>query len=231
MHGDYIGEPHGDVGQVVGQDSLCFAAECLSFCLVHFHTNLIGERVDARIAVVSAIRAVWREALGRENELEDVRIVVGADPAEKGELKISADGIGEESGQLERTEFEIDAGFAPLFLKGGADKAGLFFCGDLEREMKADSVCCARVSGSVEDFFGAGSVSGIFRNVWFVRPMIWREDAAGNAGLAVKQKSYEGFAVSGESEGFADFAFGEEGILKIDAEIGEVGSRALAERE
>ncbi len=63
MHGNDVGEPHGDVGQIVSQDFLYFAAERFPFVAVHFHTNLIGERVDTRIAVVSAICAVRREAL------------------------------------------------------------------------------------------------------------------------------------------------------------------------
>ncbi len=98
MDGDYIGEPHRDVGQVVRQDFLYFAAESLSFFLIHFNANLIGERIDARAAVVSAIGAVGREAFGGKNKFENVGIVVGADPTQESELEISVDGVGEKCG-------------------------------------------------------------------------------------------------------------------------------------
>jgi hypothetical protein len=79
VDGNYIGKPHGDVGQVVGQDFLDFAAECFAFFLIHFHTNLIGQRVDTRIAVVPAVGAVGRETLRRKDKFEDIGIVVGSD--------------------------------------------------------------------------------------------------------------------------------------------------------
>jgi len=129
VDGNHIGEPHRDVGQIVGQDFLYFAAECFAFFLIHFHTNLVGERVDARVAVVSAIGAIGRESFGGKNKFEDVGIVVGANPTQESQLEISVDGVGEESCEFEWAEFEVDTGFAPLFLQRGADQTGLFFGG------------------------------------------------------------------------------------------------------
>ena len=78
MDRDHIGEPHGNVGKVVGQDFLYFTAENFSFVLIHFHPNLIAERIDTRIAVVSAIGAVGREAFGGKNKFENIGVVVRA---------------------------------------------------------------------------------------------------------------------------------------------------------
>ena len=82
MDGNGVGEPERQVREIVGQDFLRFAAKRFPFFLIHFGANLVGERVDAWVAVVSAVGAVGREALRGVDELEDVRIVVGAYPAE-----------------------------------------------------------------------------------------------------------------------------------------------------
>src|SRR5207302_5951789 len=82
-----------------------------------------GERVDVRVAVVSAIGAVGREAFRREGEFEEIGIGVGSDPALISELKVSAADIGKKSGEFERADFEFDAGAAPLFLECGAEDA------------------------------------------------------------------------------------------------------------
>ena len=37
-----VGEPEGQVGEIIGQNFLDFAAELFSFFLIHFHANLIG---------------------------------------------------------------------------------------------------------------------------------------------------------------------------------------------
>ena len=96
---------------------MSFAAEGFSFFLIHFHSNLIGERVETRVAVVSAVGAVGRESLGGKSKFEKIGIGVGADPALVGDLKISSGNIGEERREFERAKFEFDAGAAPLFLK------------------------------------------------------------------------------------------------------------------
>jgi hypothetical protein len=78
---------------------------------------------------VSAIGAVGREALRRESIFEKIRIGVGADPALIGDLKISFGDVGEQRGEFERPEFQLDPGAASLFLKRCADKARLLFGG------------------------------------------------------------------------------------------------------
>jgi hypothetical protein len=90
---------------------------------------LICEYVHLRIAVVAAVCAIGRKAPRREDQLEDRGIVVGADPAKIRELKIAASGVGEKRGELERTEFESDADFAPLLLENRSDETRLLFGG------------------------------------------------------------------------------------------------------
>src|SRR6202171_5680250 len=121
MDGDYVGGPERGVREIVGQDFLALAAENLPFFTIHFDTDLVGERVDARVAVVSAVGAIGREALAGEGELEEIRVAGGADPAEKIDLEIAFQGVGEERGLFEGAEFEIDSDAAPLVLEGGAD--------------------------------------------------------------------------------------------------------------
>ncbi len=73
--------------------------------------------------------------------------------------------------------------------------------------MKADSVCGARVSGGVKKFFCARGVGGILRDIWFVAPVIGWKDAVGYSGLVVEKEFYQCFAIGGEGQSFADFAF------------------------
>ena len=80
---------------------------------------------------MSAIGAVGREAFAGKGELEEIRVVIRADPAEEIELEVAFDGIGEKCGEFEGAEFEIDAYAAPLFLKSSAENAELFVGGGL----------------------------------------------------------------------------------------------------
>src|SRR5258707_14492896 len=113
------------MGKICRQDFLGFAAEGSSFFRIHFHSNLIGERVETRIAVVSAVGAVGWEALGGKSKLKKIGIGVGADPALVGDLKIPSGNVGEERREFERAKFELDANAAPLFLKSRSHKARL----------------------------------------------------------------------------------------------------------
>jgi len=61
MDGNHIGKPQRQIRQVIGKDFLYFTAKKLPLIAVHFHTNLIGESVEAWVAVVSAICAIgWK---------------------------------------------------------------------------------------------------------------------------------------------------------------------------
>jgi hypothetical protein len=71
VDGNDVGEPKRDIGKVFRENFLDFTAEGLALFLIHFHVNLIGERVNTRVAVVSAIGAVGREAFRGVNEFED----------------------------------------------------------------------------------------------------------------------------------------------------------------
>ena len=65
MHGNHVVESQGEVGKIFRENLLYFAAQRFSFFLIYFHANLIGERVHARVAVVSAVGSIRRESLGK----------------------------------------------------------------------------------------------------------------------------------------------------------------------
>jgi len=58
-----VAKPKRQIRKILGQDFLGFAAEGFSFFLIHFHSNLVGKRVETRITVVSAVGAVGWESL------------------------------------------------------------------------------------------------------------------------------------------------------------------------
>src|SRR5260370_40766203 len=124
MHRDYVGKPKRQVGEIVSQDFLDFAAEGLPFFAIHFGADLVGQRVDARVAIVSTVRAVGREALAGEGKLKEIRIVIGANPAEIDDLEVALGYVGEESGNFQGAKFEFNADAMPWVLEGGADEAG-----------------------------------------------------------------------------------------------------------
>src|SRR5580704_10055092 len=97
--------------------------------------------------------------------------------------------------------------------------------------MEPRAVLLARQTGLVQDFLHAGWIDRVLRDVRFGSPMIGRKDATGDAGFAVKQKANQYFAVGGEGEGLADFAFGENGIFEIEAEITKICARTLRNGE
>jgi hypothetical protein len=96
VDGDYVSEPHGDVGQLFGDDFLHFAAEGFALFLVGFDVELVGQHVDARVAV--AVGAVGRKPFRRKNKFENVGIVVGCYRAGVGDLEIAACGVLEKRG-------------------------------------------------------------------------------------------------------------------------------------
>jgi hypothetical protein len=77
-----IGEPERQIRQVVSQDFLDFAAQDFALGRIHFDSNLIRQDINARIAIMSAVRPVRRKSLGAEDKLENVGIVVRADPTQ-----------------------------------------------------------------------------------------------------------------------------------------------------
>src|SRR6266576_3853443 len=94
--------------------------------------------------------------------------------------------------------------------------------------MKADSVCAATIACRVENLFSAGNVGRILRDVRLVRPMIWRQDAARDTRLSMKQITDERIAVGGKCEGLPDFAVSEKRVFQVDAEVREIRSWALS---
>ncbi len=76
---------------------------------------LLGEQgIDLGIAVVAAIRAVWRHSFRVENVFENVRIVVRADPAKRVQLKTSTPDVRLERCVFQRAKVERDSDFLPL---------------------------------------------------------------------------------------------------------------------
>jgi len=55
VDGNNIIEPQPQVGKIVRQDFLDFSAGSFPFFLIHLHTSLVRQRVDARTAVMPAI--------------------------------------------------------------------------------------------------------------------------------------------------------------------------------
>ena len=88
MDGNNIIEPQPQVGKIVRQDFLDFSAGSSPFFLIHLHTSLVRQRVDARTAVMPAIGAVGRKTLRRKRSLKKVVISVSAYPPLKRKLEI-----------------------------------------------------------------------------------------------------------------------------------------------
>ena len=94
-----------------------FARQGFPFFLVHFHANLIGERVDARIAVVSAIGSVGREALAEvEDDGGGVGSLAGREQTESAALGRFVRGIEDEK----ETGFDSPAPRMVTLQRGGA---------------------------------------------------------------------------------------------------------------
>src|SRR5580700_9306674 len=103
MYGDSVRKPQRQVRQIVSHDLLDLAAKRLPLLLIHFGANLVGQRIDTRIAIVPTISSIRGKALGRKDKLKDVGIVVRTDPAEQVELEIALDRIRQNGGEFQRT--------------------------------------------------------------------------------------------------------------------------------
>jgi len=143
------------------------------------------------------------------------------------QLKIAFAEIGEERSHLERADFELDADLFLLILEAGADQSGLLFGGNFDCEVEALAVGSSEVAGGVEEFSCGRGIVVVGFHVWFVGPVIGREQAGREAGLVADKLFDQGFAVGGIGKGLAKIAFGKDGVFKIRADIGEIRSGAL----
>jgi hypothetical protein len=115
---------------------------------------------------VAAIGAVGREALRREGIFKKIRIGVGANPALVGDLKISLGDVGEQRGQFERPDFELNPHAPPLFLqRSAAPMRSLFFRETFQRQTQAHAVRLASEARGFEKLFGAREIVRILRDV------------------------------------------------------------------
>ena len=73
-----------------------------------------SKRVERGISVVAAVGAVGRHFLRVENKIENVGIVVHADPAKRVQLEAAAGDVREESCVFQGAKVERDSDFLPL---------------------------------------------------------------------------------------------------------------------
>lgn len=83
----------------------------------------------------------------------------------------------------------------------------------------------------IEECTGVSRVVAVLRDVGFVGPMIWGKNAGSDDGFAVQKVADERGAIGGVGKGLANFAMGEDGVLKVDAEVGEIRAAMFGDSE
>lgn len=170
---------------------------------------------------MAAICACRRNSSAIKNVIENIGIEIRAEPAERVELEAATGDVGIKSGEFEGTQIEIDSDAMPLVLQSGGENARGFVGGGFEFEMEANAVGAARKSGGVEKGISVRGIEIVLRDngveVW----INGRQEAFGGTGGSMKKILDEGGAISGIRERLADFAAFEDGIIEIEADVGE----------
>ena len=97
--------------------------------------------------------------------------------------------------------------------------------------METDAVRAATKSGRIEELIGARRIVGVLSDVRIEGPMVWGQQAGGQAGLPVEQVFNERFAIGGVSESLPHFTMRENRILEIERDIGQRSAGLFFHRE
>src|SRR5262249_39331372 len=136
VYADVVGVPKVEIRQVRGDDAFDLCEQGAAAGGVQFDASAIEEGGKLWVAVAAPIGSGGRDAVGAEDIVEDFGILIGADPAQIGELVVSAIEVGEERGELERAYLEVHSDAAPLVLQDGGEGAGGLLGGGFQHEME-----------------------------------------------------------------------------------------------
>src|ERR1700750_1572838 len=100
MYENVVEIPQVNIRKVFCEDLLDFSIDQLALLLVGLCTSRGDERIQPGVRVEPAILAFWRHVVGIESILEDVRIIISADPAQSVELEGTFGDIGKEGGEF-----------------------------------------------------------------------------------------------------------------------------------
>src|SRR5215475_7775621 len=110
--------PQVDVGQVAGKNLLDLRVNLFALGLVHRGASPVDQTIDLRIDVIAAVGMLGRKARGVKGVIEDVGILVAANPAERVELKRSFVHVGIKRSELETAYIQRYSHHAELLLQG-----------------------------------------------------------------------------------------------------------------
>src|SRR5438105_3135856 len=116
VHQDIIQIPEIYVRQIAGKDPLHFSVNFFALVLVKLAAPVSDKGVNLRIGVITAVGAAGRETGGIEDIFENIRILVGADPAQRIKLEGSFGHVGIKGGELHGVDVQFDAYSAQLLL-------------------------------------------------------------------------------------------------------------------
>ena len=115
--------------------------------------------------------------------VENVRVLVASDPAQRVELERAAGNVRKKRCRLECSNVQRDTYFPQLLLENRSQQASALFSGSLHGEMKPNSIDW-RIAGRIEQLTGAWRIEVIGRDVG-IRPTLWRKKVArGPGGIA-----------------------------------------------
>src|SRR5258707_9856614 len=98
-----------------------------------------------------------------EHVVEDVRVLVGSDPAQGMELEFTMGHIGVERGEFKSADIELNANFSQLLLQHRGQQASALLGRCLHREMETYAVD-RRMSRRIEQLPCTSRVVGIVAN-------------------------------------------------------------------
>src|SRR5215831_12643719 len=123
VHQHVVEIPEIDVWQVIGQDLLHLVIDSFALLLVKGRTAFADERINFGVGIECAIGALGWKASRVEYVLEEVRVLVSADPAHRVHLIGALGDVAKERRELEGANVERDASLAQLLLEHGGEQA------------------------------------------------------------------------------------------------------------
>src|SRR5208282_5365482 len=109
VHQHVIEIPQVDIGLILRQHLLNFSVQALAGVLIGLAARLVDQTINPRIGIKSAICPLGRESVGMKGILENVRIFIAADPAQRIKLESAAGDVGKKSSELKRANVERNA--------------------------------------------------------------------------------------------------------------------------
>src|ERR1700733_2945567 len=150
--------------------------------------------------------------------IEDIWILIAADPTQSVQLKCPANYVGEKSCRLKTANIEHNPHLAQLLLDHGDHEACALCGGSLHSDVKANAIDCG-IAGGIEQRAGFFGIVIVSRDIAVIGPALRGKHAVGRLRPSTPEILNHGTSIDGVGDGLPDAHIFQDGIAQVEAEV------------